>query len=149
LTWVYTTLGIFVLKQLFDNFSNMKKYKLYLAFLVSALIVVVYGCADHDIPVVVPSCDGVAAISYDDQVKPIIEAKCAIVGDGGCHNGGNGPDLQWTVFDNLQERALNGVLQDRITRPSGTEGRMPKIGELTEDELEILYCWAAQGAPNN
>jgi hypothetical protein len=127
----------------------MNKYRFYLAVLVSALIGVVYGCADNDIPEIVVSCNGVAVISYDDDVRPIIESKCAIVGDGGCHNGGNGPDLNWTVFENLQERALNNVLQDRITRPSGAEGRMPKIGELTQTELQTLYCWAEQGAPNN
>ena len=127
----------------------MNKYRLYVTLVVSALIVVIYGCADHNIEEPVVTCEGVAEISFNDNVKPIIEAKCAIVGDGGCHNGGNGPDLNWTVFSNFQERGADGTLQDRITRASGEDGKMPKIGELSALELQTLFCWAEQGAQNN
>jgi hypothetical protein len=110
------------------------------------LFVILYSCVDHNLVTPVVDCTGVSTISYATQVKPIVEANCAIKG---CHNGDMGSDYNWTIFSTLQARALSGKLQDRITRPAGAEGHMPKTGSITDSERQAIYCWAAQGAPNN
>jgi hypothetical protein len=125
----------------------MNKYKLFLTLWVSALIVVAYGCVDHDLPLPEVNCTGVATISFSADVNPIIIKSCAIPGDGNCHNGGNGPDLNWTVFQNFKDHAEH--VQDRITRAPGAEGKMPKIGTISDVEIQTIYCWVEQGALQN
>ena len=89
------------------------------------------------------SCDG--AVSFSDDVQPIINRSCAI---SGCHNGDNGADKNWTVLANLQ--AKKNTVKDRITRPVGTPGHMPAIPpELTIVEIQQIVCWVDQGALDN
>lgn len=119
------------------------------AILVSACILVfnAQSCVDHKLPT--PDgfgCSGVV-VSYEHDVWPIIETNCAIVGDGGCHNGGNGASRDWRVFANVQSHA--GQIKDRITRTPGTAGYMPKIGSLSDEQIRLISCWVDQGAQDN
>lgn len=108
----------------------------------------ILSCADHTLPAADEfSCSSLGVVSFTTDIKPIIDTKCAIAGDGGCHNGGNGPALDWRVFDNLQSYAAS--VKTRVTRPVGTSGHMPKIGSLTDDQIRQLVCWVDQGAPAN
>jgi hypothetical protein len=109
------------------------------------LFVFLYSCVDHDLPSsAVPICTSLDEISFSADVKPIVTQKCAI---SGCHNGDNGSDKNWTVFDNFQSHSAN--VQDRITRPIGAAGHMPKVGSLTDAQIQTIYCWVAQGAKQN
>lgn len=105
------------------------------------------SCVDHDSPAEMVDCASADEISYATEVKPIIDSKCNIVGDGGCHNGNNGASRDWRVFSNVQDHAAE--IKDRITRSSGDPGKMPKIGSLTEAEIRSIVCWVEQGAQNN
>jgi hypothetical protein len=125
----------------------MNKYRLYLTLLISVLVVTTHGCVDHDLPLVEVDCTSVAEMSFNLNVKPIIDKSCAIPGDGNCHNGGNGTDLNWTVFQNFKDHATQ--VQDRITRAPGADGKMPKIGSITDLEIQTIYCWVEQGAKQN
>jgi len=110
------------------------------------LVATLHSCVDHTLPeVVVDECGG--TVSFDVDIQPIIDSKCAIVGDGGCHNGGNGASLNWTVFSNFQSNATD--VKDRITRSPGADGKMPKIGTLTDEQIQLLVCWVDQGAKDN
>ena len=111
------------------------------------LLVFLYSCVNHDLPkpaIDVTDCTSRETISYANHVKTIVDAKCAT---SGCHNGTLGPDLNWTVLKNLQDHAAE--VQDRITRPKGTTGHMPVVGDLTDEQIQTLYCWVAQGAREN
>ncbi|MGC3946618.1 MAG: hypothetical protein QM762_19195 [Chryseolinea sp.] len=126
------------------------KLKLRLSWIILLLgftsMIIVQSCVDHKSPepadVTCPE-----TISYAGQVKPIIDSHCAIVGDGGCHNGGNGPDRDWGVFSNVQSHASE--IKNRITRAPGSAGYMPKIGSLTDEQIRVISCWVDQGAQNN
>lgn len=124
------------------------KYTRPSGFVVMCMIALLSSCADHSLPPVSEyGCTTFKEVSFDVDVQPVIDAKCAIVGDGGCHNGGNGPSLDWRVFDNFQAHAND--VKDRITRPAGTSGHMPKVGSLTDDQIKLLVCWVEQGAQDN
>lgn len=118
-----------------------------LLIIVTVLALSVESCVDHNIETPLVDCTDSKPVSFSTDVKPIITANCAIQGDGGCHNGGNGPDLNWTVFEKFQSHSSD--VQDRITRPAGAVGHMPKIGSITDDQIKLIYCWVAQGAKNN
>lgn len=112
------------------------------------LLFIIQACVDHTLPAADEfSCSSIDEVSFATDIQPIINTRCAIEGDGGCHNGGNGPTLDWRVFSNFQGHASS--VKDRITRPAGTSGHMPKIGSLTDDQIRLLVCWVDQGAQNN
>lgn len=101
------------------------------------------SCADHDLPE--PEIDACSVtVSFETDVKPIINSSCAIPG---CHNGDNGADKNWTVFSNFQSKRAN--VKDRITRPPGTPGHMPAVGSITQDQIQSIVCWVDQGGLNN
>ena len=113
-----------------------------------ALALSVESCVDHNLaPGVVVDCTGAKTVSYVNDIIPIINSHCAITGDGGCHNGGNGDDLNWTKLANLQNHASN--LKIRVTLPPTDPAHMPRIGTLDLDQIQTLVCWVEQGAKNN
>ncbi len=79
------------------------------------------------------------------DVMPILDQTCAIPN---CHVDGfiNG---DFTVFEELRIFADNGTLVSQITSgampPSNTTGPT----EVTDEELEIIQCWIADGAQDN
>jgi hypothetical protein len=111
------------------------------------LLVILYSCVNHDLPkpaIDVTDCTSRETISFASDVKPIVEQKCAIPG---CHNGDNGNDINWTVFANFKSHSAS--VQARITLPVGAAGHMPKVGSLTDEQIQTIYCWVAQGAKEN
>lgn len=113
-----------------------------------SLVLSIESCVDHDLaPGVVVDCSDADTISYVNDVIPIINSHCAITGDGGCHNGGNGDDLNWTSLTNLQNHAAE--LQVRVTLPPSNPAHMPRLGSIDLDQIKTLVCWAKQGAKNN
>lgn len=111
-----------------------------------AWLLIAQSCVDHKLPA--PEGFGCSEqVSYASDVLPIINTKCAIVGDGGCHNGGNGPSRDWRVFSNVQSHAAE--IKSRITRTPGTAGHMPKNGSLSDEQISQISCWVDQGAQNN
>lgn len=126
--------------------SNFRSSQLF-GLLATVVMPVVQSCVDHKLPT--PEGFGCSAqvISYAGDVWPIISTHCAIVGDGGCHNGGNGPTRDWREFSNVQSHATQ--IRDRITRTPGSAGYMPKIGSLTDEQIRTISCWVEQGAQNN
>ena len=117
-------------------------------FTLTVFAIVIQSCEDNKLaePNSI-NCDGFKTVSFDADIQPIIDSNCAIVGDGGCHNGGNGPDLDWRVFSNFQNHAPQ--VEDRVQRPVTAEGHMPKIGTITDEQIKLLVCWVRQGAKDN
>lgn len=79
-----------------------------------------------------------SGISFQASIQPIIENSCAI---SGCHVSGTAiPDF--TSFNNIQSRAA-GV-------KSRTQSKdMPRMGSLTDEEIQRIACWVDDGALNN
>jgi hypothetical protein len=118
----------------------MKIQLLACGLLMSALVI--QSCY-HDLPE--PEIDPCSdEISFETQVKPIINTSCALTG---CHNGSLGPDRNWTVFSAFQAKSAN--VKDRITRSPGAPGHMPAVGSLTSVQIQTIVCWVDQGAQDN
>lgn len=82
---------------------------------------------------------GNTGVSFENQIQPIINTKCAIIG---CHNGDNGANRNFTVLSNVQASASN------IKIRTGNRS-MPTIGSLTQNEIDLIACWVDDGAADN
>lgn len=82
---------------------------------------------------------GDTGVSFESQIKPIINTKCAITG---CHNGDNGSNRNWTIFSNVKANAGN------IKTLTGNRS-MPQTGSLTQDQIDLIACWVDDGAKEN
>jgi len=118
----------------------------FLLFIVSALVS--ESCVDHDLDKIDP-CEELPQFSYQTDVKPIVETRCAITG---CHNGDNGATKNWTDFGIFQSKALSGLVSEKIrsrTMPPKVDDLGRPVTPLTEDQINIIACWAENGALNN
>jgi hypothetical protein len=90
---------------------------------------------------VVPRGD--TGISFETDIKPILQTNCI---KSGCHNGDNGADRNWSIFSNVQEKA-----QGIKTRTGN--GTMPQdqvsTGGLPQNERDLIACWVDDGAKEN
>lgn len=115
---------------------------------VVVLAFTIESCVDHNLaPPVTVDCDGFKTVSYVNDIIPIINTHCAIQGDGACHNGGNGDDINWTKLSNLQNHAAE--IKRRVTLAPTDPDHMPRIGTLELSQIQLLVCWVEQGAQNN
>jgi hypothetical protein len=122
---------------------------LILSFVLVFMVAITVGsCVDHDLsPPVVVNCDGFKTVSYVNDIVPIINTHCAIEGNGACHNGNNGDDIDWRQLTNLQNHATE--MQRRVQLAPSDPDHMPRIGQLELRQIQLLVCWAQQGAQNN
>ena len=87
------------------------------------------------------SCD-VSAVSYTNDVLPIINASCAT---SGCHvSGGTGPG-DFSNYNDLKGKVDNGSFENRVL----VQKNMPPSTPLSDCELAILQAWLDNGAPND
>lgn len=89
-------------------------------------------------------------LTYEADVRPIIEATCAY---SGCHLGG-APGV-YNSYDGLLNDLENGSFRDRVV----TQREDPNVGmppdyapadrpeNLTEEELTTITCWLEAGFP--
>ncbi|HEY0654867.1 MAG TPA: hypothetical protein VGD65_17135 [Chryseosolibacter sp.] len=107
---------------------------------------VVFGfqlsCADHDFPTY--NCPD-NEVSYLEDIKPILESKCAI---SGCHNGSLGADRDWSNFAVFQENAQHGNVKNFVVNRIMPPASSPK-GGLSQDQINAIACWIDDDAPNN
>jgi uncharacterized membrane protein len=118
----------------------MKKLQIFGANLVFALLLFqLSACRTDQLPEAVEPefCDTIGA-TYNEEVKAIIDAKCA---SSGCHDGTQPPRLD-TYFD------VNNQT-DRIDVRALTQQTMPPASrpQLTNEELDILNCWKNASYP--
>lgn len=99
------------------------------------------ACVSHDFPEYV--CD--QTYTFAEDVRPIIETKCAIAG---CHNGDLGAEYNWTNFEEFHKRAESGLVKFRVTRRIMPPSTSP-AGPLTQEEINAIACWSDSGALNN
>lgn len=102
-----------------------------------AMVAFIGSCVSHDTDQFCPADD----ISYLNQVRPIVVARCAIPG---CHNGDNGSDKNWLEFEKFQGKSLKvkEYVVGHVMPPSGQT-------QLTNEEISIISCWVDQGSQAN
>lgn len=111
-----------------------------------SLFFLVFGfqlsCADHDFPTY--NCPD-NEVSYLEDIKPILQSKCAI---SGCHNGSLGADRDWTNFAVFQENAQHGNVKNFVVNRIMPPATSPN-GGLSQDQINAIACWIDDDAPNN
>lgn len=121
--------------------------KLKFALLVSAFLIgvafILKSCVSHDFPSYIP-CDNSVTVSFENDVKPIIEAKCAI---SGCHNGSTQLP-NWNDFATFQDHARNGSVKNFVVNRIMPKAESPQ-GPLSQDQINTIACWIDQGAIDN
>ena len=125
------------------------KFRTLLPVWVAIISVSVISCVNHNLETsnVPPvSCDTVRVVSFNNDIMPIITSSCAL-GTGTCHNGGNGAELDWRVFQNFQDHSAE--VKRRITLPASDPDKMPRVGKLTFDQIQLMVCWVEQGSNDN
>ena len=80
-----------------------------------------------------------SGVSFEDQVRPLINANCTLAN---CHDGSNSSLPNFSTIGPLQSRAAD--VKNRTQ-----SGSMPKTGSLTADEKAIVACWVDDGALDN
>ncbi len=81
-------------------------------------------------------------ISFQDDIKPILETNCI---KSGCHNGDNGADRNWSVFANVKAKAAG--IKTRTGNKSMPEDIAPT--GLPQNQIDLIACWVDDGALNN
>ncbi|MEE9407955.1 MAG: cytochrome c [Polaribacter sp.] len=95
------------------------------------------SCISHIEEQLIDEGGVVAKVSFKDNVKPIVDAKCT-----SCHSpsGGTSPDL--TGYANVKAKA------DRVKARVGN-GTMPQSGPLPQAQMDIILNWVDEGALDN
>jgi len=95
------------------------------------------SCASHDEPE--PNCNNIN-VSFATDIKPIIEMNC-LINNSECH--GMNPSIpNWAIFSEVQSHA--GLIKTKTRDRS-----MPKIGSLTQSQIDLITCWVDNGAKDN
>ena len=100
------------------------------------------SCVNDKLPesTVNPICDTLV-VTYDNQVKPIIDASCAFIG---CHSTGA------IIGDYTSYSNMTPILNDNLFKKRVLDIKdMPENDTLTDDELLIMECWVASNYPEN
>jgi hypothetical protein len=78
---------------------------------------------------------GVTGTSWTNDIKPIMEKSCAITG---CHNGvSRSNDFREYASVKSFAKSIKSKTQDRS---------MPFDGSLTQNQIDLIACWVADGA---
>jgi mono/diheme cytochrome c family protein len=108
--------------------------------------------APAEVPTEAPADAPAAAVSFANDVLPIIESRCV-----NCHGGDRIEEgLLMRTYDEILAGSDNGP----VVLPGDVEGsllvelvatqEMPKRGpKLTPPQVQIITDWVAAGAPNN
>lgn len=104
---------------------------------------VIQACVSHDFSTYTP-CDEDEEVSFQLDVKPIIESKCAI---SGCHDGNNGIP-NWNDFATFQEEARNGSVKNFVINRIMPKAESP-AGPLSQEQINTIACWIDHGALDN
>lgn len=79
-----------------------------------------------------PSCDG-SKPTFNSGVKSIIDSKCA---SSSCHPG-------YSTYNGIKGITQNGDFTKEVL----TNQTMPKNTSLSQDQINLLQCWANNGFP--
>ncbi|AFK05677.1 hypothetical protein Emtol_0162 (plasmid) [Emticicia oligotrophica DSM 17448] len=91
------------------------------------------------------SFDNNKTVSFNQELMPLIKAKCLQ-----CHDSKNHYDgIILETYNQVKENAQSGELYDSVVSINGAAPRMPKGGQLTDCEVNIIKFWIQQGSLNN
>ncbi|SEI78544.1 hypothetical protein SAMN05192553_101284 [Cyclobacterium xiamenense] len=118
------------------------KYKLFLVFLVFVSFSF-FTCATENEEDMLPEVErcGEQTVSLSNDVLPIITQNCAV---SGCHVSGTS-----RVNLSIQSNILQHANQIRSFTQSGFMPPERSGNQLTDLQVETIFCWVDQGALDN
>lgn len=105
-----------------------------------SLAVVIIACESRTYEEVSENKPIILPVKYTTDIKPIMDNNCM-----GCHSAGSFKPL--ATYDQVKSN-IDGIL-DRIQRPNGDPGKMPKGGSLSATQINIFIKWKADGLTEN
>ena len=118
----------------------MKRVSLFKVLVVASLIA---SCSNSSPADLVDATPLPAVVSYDANVKPIIDANCV-----SCHTSvyGNSSPYSFNNYTTVRQSAENGELIQRINRQPSDFMLMPQGGpKLPQNKIDIIQRWIDQG----
>lgn len=122
----------------------MKKLLIPFSFLLSLVII---GCAKdktpEPTPVVVDICDSIPK-SFATDVQPIFNDNCVV-----CHNSSNN-QANGQSWETHAEISAN--IESILTAINHESGKTPmpyQSAKLSDSLIQVIECWAADGAQDN
>ncbi|MGN7808260.1 c-type cytochrome [Flavobacterium sp. KACC 22758] len=116
----------------------MKKY-----IFLSGILLSLYGCESNTYESLEEPEVIVGKVTYNANAKAIIDANCIA-----CHaSGGTLKPLE--TYAQVRDAMLNTDLLDRIQRQNGTPGQMPRAGRMSQDKINTILQWNADGLLEN
>ncbi len=127
----------------------MKKYLFITIFLSGYLFLTMQSCTSDELPEpTAPLCSTTVAVTYDTDIKAIIDKYCAY---SGCHVSGF-PSGDYSTYEGLEGFTASGSFKDRVV----TQKNMPpsyapdeELKSLDDDELQLIECWIEGGYLEN
>ncbi|WP_370086173.1 SprB repeat-containing protein [Ekhidna sp.] len=86
-----------------------------------------------------------SGVSLINDIMPLLASNCTSGAGAACHDGSNGSDRNWTVKNNVINKAQN-------IKARTQSGNMPRAGSgqsLTQAEIDMIACWVDDGAKDN
>jgi len=118
----------------------MKKF-IYIPLLALTL----YSCDTHTYEDIEDTAIVVDTVTYNAQVKAIIDANCVE-----CHTPGSDAGFRpLTNYAEVKEAVQNTNLLDRIQRQNGESGAMPSTGRMSQNNINLVLQWNADGLLEN
>lgn len=112
----------------------MKKY---LCIISSAVLLI--ACESRTYEEISDKTPIAEVVTYNKDVKPIIEANCV-----SCHS----PGVQSLTNYNEVKNNIDNII-NRINRPNGDPLKMPQGGSLSPTQINIITKWKADGLTEN
>ncbi len=113
----------------------------------SAVVVLISACAKDKVQLVeepVSNTECSSTISYNSQVRPIIELNCAT---SGCHDASTSGGYQFLTYADVSQHAE--IIRKTIKHEAGVQ-IMPKgLPKLNDSLIKTFDCWITQGTLNN
>jgi len=87
------------------------------------------------------------ALTYDDTIGPLFEARC-----GSCHGDGGIKGLNLTTYQTAMSGGVDGPVivpgdPDGSLLVQKQQGELPHFGQFAPDELDLVIRWITAGAP--
>lgn len=91
-------------------------------------------------------------VTYNDQIKPIIDESCAY---SGCHDGASIPPGNFQNYTGLQAFLSDDLFKRYVIdlKDDANQGMPPsyapagKPQDLTQEQLDLVECWIADAYP--
>ncbi len=132
----------------------MRKYLIVSIFFTAYLFLSLQACTNDELPEPsAPSCNTTTTVTYEGEIKAIIDNSCAYAG---CHISGFSSG-DFTTYDGIEGFTTSGSFMDRVItqREDPNSGMPPNYAvddrpkDLTDEELLLVECWIDGGYLEN